>query len=49
MDELRAQMDGMRADFAMSRRRLEQQVEQLKGTSNNDDFFVGSIAGAAGR
>jgi len=22
---------------------------QLKGTSNNDDFFVGSIAGAAGR
>jgi hypothetical protein len=21
----------------------------LKGTSNNDDFFVGSIAGAAGR
>jgi amidase len=23
--------------------------EELKGTSNNDDFFVGSIAGAAGR
>jgi hypothetical protein len=23
--------------------------KQLAGTSNNDDFFVGSIAGAAGR
>ena len=23
--------------------------ESIEGTSNNDDFFVGSIAGAAGR
>jgi hypothetical protein len=26
-----------------------EQVERVQGTSNNDDFFVGSIAGAARR
>jgi hypothetical protein len=24
-------------------------LRKIEGTSNNDDFFVGSIAGAAGR
>jgi hypothetical protein len=30
-------------------KRLESEVDDLKGTSNNDDFFVGLIAGAARR
>jgi hypothetical protein len=27
----------------------KEDVRMLKGTSNNDDFFVGLIAGATGR
>src|SRR5579864_1309254 len=43
IDEIRARMDGMRAEFAMSTRRLERQVEQLKHTGVNRLVEIGRL------
>jgi hypothetical protein len=40
--------DSFRSEFAAAEREILD-VANLEGTSNNDDFFVGSITGAARR
>jgi len=44
---LAAQQGALAANVAQAE--MAEEISQLKGTSNNDDCFVGSIAGAARR